>query len=58
MLVFTGYYKFEQLSDTLSRYDATEKTGKGYPFFEEALINKSKFNIGGLSFNYIKFNYQ
>ncbi|MBK9671490.1 MAG: hypothetical protein IPO70_04395 [Bacteroidetes bacterium] len=39
------------LTDAKSRYDITHSTGT-YPFFESLLINKIKFNIGGLSFNY------
>ncbi|QQR96944.1 MAG: hypothetical protein IPK18_08485 [Sphingobacteriales bacterium] len=53
---FTDYYKAEFLSGAKSRYDVTFKTG-AYPPFETLLLNKSKFNIGGLSFNYGKYTY-
>ena len=49
--IFTDYYKGELLTDAKSRYDVTRSTG-GYPLFESLLINKQKFNVGGLSFNY------
>jgi hypothetical protein len=49
--IFTDYYKGQLLTDAKSRYDVTDSTG-GYPLFEMLLINKLKFNVGGLSFNY------
>ena len=50
-MIFTDYYKGALLTDAKSRYDVTHSTG-GYPLFEMLFINKQKFNVGGLSFNY------
>lgn len=52
MSVFTDYYKGEKLTDAQSRYDITASTGE-YDYFENLLINKRGFNIGGLSFNLV-----
>ena len=49
-MILTDYYKGEKLTDAKSRFDITASTGE-YDFFESLLINKLKFNIGGLSFN-------
>ncbi len=49
---FTDYYKFEKLTQAESRFDVTMSTASYEPF-ESLLINKRKFNIGGLSFNYV-----
>lgn len=49
--VFTDYYKGCLLSTSKSRFDIDMST-QSYPFFESLLINKIKFNVGGLSFNY------
>ena len=49
--IFTDCYIGQLLTDAKSRYDMINSTG-GYPFFEMLLINKLKFNVGGLSFNY------
>ncbi len=49
--IFTDFYKGQLLTEAKSRYDVTHSTGS-YPFFESLLINKQKFNVGGLSFNY------
>jgi len=51
--IFTDYYKGKNLTDAKSRYDVTNSTGN-YPLFETLLSNKKKFNIGGLSFNYVQ----
>ena len=51
-MIFTDYYKAEKLTDAQSRYDVTLST-QSYELFENLLINKRKFNIGGLSFNYV-----
>lgn len=50
-MILTDYYKGEKLTDAKSRFDITVSTGE-YDFFESFLINKQKFNIGGLSFNF------
>ncbi len=50
-MTFTDYYKGQRLTDAKSRFDITSSTGE-YDFFEKMLINKLKFNIGGLSFNF------
>lgn len=49
--IFTDYYIGQLLTDAKSRYDVINSTGS-YPFIESLLINKQKFNVGGLSFNY------
>ena len=49
---FTDYYKFEKLTQAENRFDVTKSTGS-YEYFESLLINKRKFNVGGLSFNYV-----
>jgi hypothetical protein len=51
MSAFTDYYKGEKLTDAKSRFDIVASTGE-YDLFESLLINKQKFNIGGLSFNF------
>lgn len=50
-MIFTDYYKAEKLTDAKSRYDVVASSGE-YDYFERNLINKRKFNVGGLSFNY------
>ena len=50
-MILTDYYKGEKLTEAKSRFDITTSTG-GYDLFEILLINKVKFNIGGLSFNF------
>lgn len=49
-MILTDYYKAQKLTDANSRFDITASTGE-YDLFETLLINKLKFNIGGLSFN-------
>ena len=49
-MIITDYYKGEKLTDSKSRFDIITSTGE-YDLFEKILINKIKFNIGGLSFN-------
>ena len=49
---FTDYYRGELLTNAGSRYDITNSSGSYEPF-ENLLINKRKFNVGGLSFNYV-----
>lgn len=51
-MIFTDYYKGEKLTDAKCRYDIKASTGE-YDSFENLLINKRGFNIGGLSFNYV-----
>lgn len=48
-MILTDYYKGEKLTDALCRFDITASTGE-YDLFEKLLINKQKFNPGGLSF--------
>lgn len=50
-MILTDYYKGEKLTPAKSRFDITASTGE-YDLFESLLINKQKFNINGLSFNY------
>lgn len=50
-MILTDYYKGEKLTDAKCRFDITASTGE-YDLFESLLINKRKFNIGGLSFNF------
>lgn len=49
-MILTDYYRGEKLTVANSRFDITASTGE-YDLFETLLINKLKFNIGGLSFN-------
>lgn len=49
--IFSDYYRGQLMTDAKSRYDITHSTGS-YSLFELLLINKKKFNVGGLSFNY------
>ncbi len=51
-MILTDYYKGQKLTEAQSRYDVTASTWD-YDLFERLLINKLKFNIGGLSFNYV-----
>lgn len=51
-MILTDYYKGQRLTEAQSRFDVTASTGE-YDLFEKLLINKLKFNIGGLSFNYV-----
>lgn len=51
-MIFTDYYKGQRMTDAESRYDITKST-ESYELFETLLINKRKFNVGGLSFNYV-----
>jgi len=51
--IFTDYYKGLTMTDAKCRYDITEST-ENYSLFEMLLINKKKFNVGGLSFNYVQ----
>jgi hypothetical protein len=51
-MILTDYYKGQRLTEAQSRFDVTASTGE-YEFFEKLLINKLKFNIGGLSFNFV-----
>jgi hypothetical protein len=50
-MILTDYYKGEKLTEAQSRFDITASTGE-YDLFESLLVNKRKFNIGGLSFNF------
>jgi hypothetical protein len=50
--IFTDYYKAEKLTEAKGRYDVTRSTAS-YEQFESLFINKRKFNVGGLSFNYV-----
>lgn len=51
-MIFTDYYKAQKLTPAESRYDVVLST-QSYEHFENLLINKRKFNVGGLSFNYV-----
>ncbi len=51
-MILTDYYKGQRLTGAESRYDVTYST-QGYDLLETLLINKRKFNVGGLSFNYV-----
>jgi len=52
-MILHGYYRGEKLTTAQSRFDITASSGE-YDLFESLLINKLKFNIGGLSFNYVQ----
>lgn len=49
-MILTDYYKGQKLTEAKSRCDITASTGE-YDLFESLLINKTRFNVGGLSFN-------
>lgn len=49
--IFTDYYRGRLLTSAKNRYDI-DKSTQSHPFLETILINKQKFNVGGLSFNY------
>jgi len=51
-MILTDYYKSKRLGQSEYRYDITEST-HSYESLENLLINKRKFNVGGLSFNYV-----
>ncbi|MEQ9374124.1 MAG: hypothetical protein RIG68_03045 [Imperialibacter sp.] len=51
-MILTDYYKGVILTDSKCRFDVVECT-EGYELFESLLINKRKFNVGGLSFNFV-----
>jgi len=51
-MILTDYYKAQKLTDAESRYDVDNSTQE-YELFESLLINKRKYNVGGLSFNYV-----
>jgi hypothetical protein len=49
-MILTDYYKGNKLTNAQSRFDVTASSCS-YDFFESLLINKQKFNVGGLSLN-------
>lgn len=49
-MILTDYYKAEKLTEAKCRYDISAST-QSYDFFENLLINKRGFNIGGHSIN-------
>lgn len=49
--IFNDYYKFEQLAESQTRFDATAST-ESYECLETILLNKRGYNNGGLSFHY------
>lgn len=51
-MILTDYLKGEKLTDAKSRFDIVSSWGE-YDLFENLLINKRGFNIGGLSFNLV-----
>lgn len=51
-MILTDYYKSKKLGQSEYRYDIVSST-QSYESLENLLINKRKFNIGGLSFNYV-----
>lgn len=51
-MILTDYYKGVKMTDAESRFDVKNST-QSYEPFESLLINKRKFNVGGLSFNYV-----
>ena len=56
-IIFTDYYRAERLSiSAKDRFDITHKKG-AYEVFETKLINKTKYNVGGLSLTYAKYDY-
>jgi hypothetical protein len=51
-MIFTDYYKAQKLTQAECRFDVVLST-QSYEHFENLLINKRKFNVGGLSFNFV-----
>ena len=51
-MILTDYYHAQKLTGAESRFDITHSS-QSYELFESLLINKRKFNVGGLSFNYV-----
>ncbi len=51
-MILTDYYKAQKLTQAECRFDVVLST-QSYEHFENLLINKRKFNVGGLSFNYV-----
>jgi hypothetical protein len=51
-MILTDYYQAEKLTKAKCRRDIVASTGE-YDFFENLLINKRDFNIGGLSLNLV-----
>lgn len=51
-MIFTDYYKLEKLTEAEARREVT-RSSQSYEMLENVLINKRKFNIGGLSVNYV-----
>jgi hypothetical protein len=51
-MILTDYYFAQRFTDAGSRYDVTKST-QSYELFERLFINKRKYNVGGLSFNYV-----
>lgn len=49
-MILTDYYKAEKLTEAKYRYDITASS-QSYDYFENLLINKRCFNIGGHSIN-------
>ena len=52
-MIFTDHYCGKRITDSEYRYDIIKAT-ESYELFECLLINKRKFNVGGLSFNYVQ----
>ncbi len=52
-MILTDYYQCKKLTEAKSRFDVIEATGE-YDFFENLLINKRAFNVGGLSLNLVE----
>ena len=52
-MILTDYYKAEKLTDAKCRRDITTSTGD-YDHFENLLVNKRGFNVGGLSLNLVE----
>ncbi len=49
---FTDCYLLEKLTEAEYRFDVVAST-QSYELFESLWINKKKFNVGGLSINYV-----
>jgi len=51
-MILTDFYRGEKLTESKYRFDIVTST-QSYDHFESLLINKRKYNIGGLSFNLV-----
>lgn len=51
-MILTDYFKASKLTEAKTRFDIVLYT-PGYDHFENLLVNKRGYNVGGLSFNLV-----